>query len=115
MMLCNVLILHRSLYGFVVLNIWWPLGLSIVMNVNCSHGEKNFLCKFFVSTFCLVPIRLKMLFYLFLNSQKFIVFIFNFFQSLKLIKHVFCYLTLVIGSTIFMNILIHHQPPITSI
>jgi hypothetical protein len=22
-------------------NIWWPLGLFIVMNVNCSHGEKN--------------------------------------------------------------------------
>jgi len=71
MMLCNVLVLHRSLYGFLVLNIWWPLGLSIVMNVNCSHGENNFLCKFVVSTFCLVPIRLKMLFYLFLNSHCF--------------------------------------------
>jgi hypothetical protein len=44
--------------------------------------------------------------------SKFIVFIFKIFQSLELIKYVFCYLTLVIGSTIFMNILIHHPPPI---
>jgi hypothetical protein len=68
-MLWNVLVLHCFLYGFLVLNIWWPLGLFIVMNVNCSHGEKNFLCKYVVSTFCLVATRLKMLFYLFLNSQ----------------------------------------------
>jgi hypothetical protein len=69
MMLCNVLVLHRSLYGFLVFNIWWPLGLSIVMNVNCSHGEKKFLCKFLGSTFCLVPTKLKILFYLFLNFR----------------------------------------------
>jgi hypothetical protein len=46
------LIFHRSLYGFLVLNIWWPPGLSIVMNVNCSHGEKisyaNLLFQHFV-------------------------------------------------------------------
>ncbi len=45
MMLCNVLVLHVSLYGFIVLNIWWPPGLSIVMNVNYSHGEGTFLCN----------------------------------------------------------------------
>jgi len=69
MMLCNVLVLHPSFYGLLVFKFWWPLGLSIIMTVNYSHGEKHFLCKFIISTLCLVPTRLKMLFYLFLNSQ----------------------------------------------
>jgi hypothetical protein len=47
--------------------------------------------------------------------SKFIVFIFKKNQSLELIKYVLCYLTFVIGSTIFMNILIHCQPPIINI
>jgi hypothetical protein len=69
MMLCDVFILHPSFYGLLVLKFWWPQGLSIVMNVNCFHGEKKFLCKFVVSTLCLVPTKLKMLFYLFLNFE----------------------------------------------
>jgi len=87
MMLCNVLVLHLSFYGILVFNIWWPLGLSIVVNVNCSHGEKHFLCKFVVSTLCLVPTRLKMLFYLFKNIQN-SFFYFKLFQSPELIKYV---------------------------
>jgi hypothetical protein len=43
-------------YGLLVLNLWWPLGLSIVMNVNCFHGETNFLCKVVVSTFVWCPL-----------------------------------------------------------
>jgi hypothetical protein len=69
MMLCNVLVLHPSFYGLLVLKFWWPVGLSIVMNVDYSHGEKNILCKFVISTLCLMPTRLKMLFYLSLKFQ----------------------------------------------
>jgi hypothetical protein len=69
MMLCNVLVLQPSFYGLLVFKFWWPLDLSIIMNVNYSHGEKHFLCKFITSTLCLVPTRLKMLFYLSLNSR----------------------------------------------
>jgi hypothetical protein len=42
----RLLVLHPSFYGLLVLQIWWPPSLSIVMNVNCSHGGKFFLCKF---------------------------------------------------------------------
>jgi hypothetical protein len=80
MMLCNVFVLHHSLYGFLVLNIWWPPGLYIVMNVNCSHGEKKFLPKFVILTFCLVPSRLNMLFYLSLNSQNSFFLFLDFFK-----------------------------------
>ncbi len=52
--------------------------------------------------------------FIFKLSKK-IIFIFKKFQSWELNKYVFCYLTLVIGSTIFMNISIHHQPPKTNI
>jgi hypothetical protein len=45
MMLRNVSILHPSFYGLLVLQMWWPLGLSVVMNVNCFHGGIFFLCK----------------------------------------------------------------------
>jgi hypothetical protein len=69
MMLCDVLVLHSSFYGLLVFKFFWQLGLSIIMNVNCCHGEKHFLCRFIISTLCLVPTKLKMLFYLSLNSQ----------------------------------------------
>jgi len=81
MILCNVLMLHSSFCNRLILKIWWPLGLSIVMNVNFSHGEKNFLCKFVVSIFCLVLTKLNLLFYLSLNSQNSFFLIFWFFQS----------------------------------
>jgi hypothetical protein len=47
-MLCNVLVLCPSFYGLLVFQILWPpvLSIVIVMNVNCSHGGKTFLCKF---------------------------------------------------------------------
>jgi len=80
MMLCNVLVLHPSFYGLLVLKFWWPLGLSIVMNVNCSHSEKTFLCKFVISTLCLVRTKLKMLFYLCLNSQNSLFLFLDFFK-----------------------------------
>jgi hypothetical protein len=80
MMLCNVLVPHPSFYGLLIFNIWWPPCLSIVMNVNCSHGEINFLCKFFVSTLCLVLTRLNMLFYLSLNSHNSLFLFLNFFK-----------------------------------
>jgi hypothetical protein len=80
MILCNVLVLQRSLYDFLVQNIWWPLGLYIVMNVHYFYGENNCLCKFVVLTFYLVPIRLKMLFYLSLNFQNSFFYL-NFFKK----------------------------------
>jgi len=55
--------------GLLVFKFLWQLGLSIIMNVNCCHGENHFLCRFIISTLCLVPTKLKMLFYLSLNSQ----------------------------------------------
>jgi hypothetical protein len=78
MMLCNVLVLHPSFYDLLVLKIWWPPSFFIVMNVNCFHGEKKFLCKFIVSTLCLVPTGLKMLFYLSLNFQTSLFLFLNF-------------------------------------
>jgi hypothetical protein len=72
--------LHCSLYGFLVLNIWWPPSLYIVMNVNYSHGEKKFLSKFVILTFCLAPTRLNMLFYLSLNSHNSLFLFLDFFK-----------------------------------
>jgi hypothetical protein len=87
MMLCNVLVLHPSFYGFLVLNIWWPQDLSIIMNVNYFHGEKHFLCKFVISMFFLCPPIEDVIIFI-LKLSKFIVFIFEPFQSPKLIKYV---------------------------
>jgi hypothetical protein len=69
-----------------VLKFKWPPSWFVVMYVNCFDGEKLFLWKFVILTFCLVPTRLKTLFYLFLNS-KLIVSIFGLFQSLEWIKY----------------------------
>jgi hypothetical protein len=80
MMSCNVLVLHLSFYGFLVLNIWWQPCLSIVMNVKCFHGEKHFLCKFVISTLCLVIIGLKILFYLSSKFQNSLKIFLNFFR-----------------------------------
>jgi hypothetical protein len=80
MILCNVLVLHRYLYDFLVQNIWWPLGLFIIMNVHYSHGEKNCHANLLFQHFYLVPIRLKMLFYLFFNFQNSLFLFLNFFK-----------------------------------
>jgi len=74
-------------YDLLVFKFWWPPSLSIIMYVNYSNGEKNFLWKFVISTLYLMPTRLKMLFFKF-EFSKLIVFIFKLFQSPKLIKYV---------------------------
>ncbi len=75
------------------------------MYVNCFDGEKLFLWKFVILTLCLVPTRLKTLFYLFLNS-KLIVSIFGLFQSLELIKYML-YLCWVLVSRFKPLLLVH--------
>jgi hypothetical protein len=80
-MLCNVLIIHPSFYGLLILQIWWPLGLFIVMNVNCSHGGKFFLCKFCHFNTLFGAHRVENVILVIFKLSKLIVFIFGLFQS----------------------------------
>jgi hypothetical protein len=87
-MLSNVLVLHPSFYGLLVFQIWWPPCLSIVMNVDCSHGEKKFLCKFCCFNTLFGAHHVENVILVIFKLSKFIVFIFGLFQSPKLIKYV---------------------------
>jgi hypothetical protein len=81
MMLCNVLVMHPSFYGFMVLNIWWPLNLSIVMNFNCFHGGKNILMQICCLNILFGAHQVENVIIFIFELSKFIIFIFGLFQS----------------------------------
>jgi hypothetical protein len=84
--------LHPSFYGLLVLQIWRPPILSIVMNVNCSRGGKNFLCKFCHFNTLFGAHQVEDVILVIFKLSKFIVFFFRLFQFLELLKYLLIYL-----------------------
>jgi hypothetical protein len=105
-------ILHPSFYGLLVLQIWWPPSLSIIMNVNYSHGGKKFLCKFCCFNILFGAHQVEDVILVIFTLSKFIVFVFELFQSPQLIK---CVLYAKTICWIFLHVVKWATPEITNL